>query len=207
MIKLYKKRNRFYQCADYTYSYYKTVSANNIIITSGALNHIWNQWNSFWRSYFMLYAIGGYDCHNIKVGGFYNTLRQNQVACFYQRIKANQRYTLGNDIPFYRELTWGDPDVIVDLLSSSSVTIPNSSYVIGLITMYKNEISDFQKIRNSFVHMNNMILNDMKRVVLPRYRLNRNQKIIEILYATSLNTGGECFRTLVDSLKSCLSYI
>ena len=207
MIRLYKRRARFTQSAEIAYLFYRASKNKNIVVTSGTLNYIWNLWNSFWRYYFMAYAIGGIDCGKKKIKGFKSTFRQNEIACFYQCIKNKGKYTLGKSIKYYYEITWGDPNVICALLSSSQVNIPTANYVLGLIGTYRDDILDFQKIRNSFIHMNTFGLGELERAVLPRYRLKSGQETINILDSVSLSSNGECFRTLLDSMNACLSYL
>lgn len=207
MIRLYQKRERFIQCAEKQYLSYSSQSSKDLVITSGTLNYIWNLWNSFWRFFFMAYALGGYDCNKNKISGFIKTLRQNEVACYYQCVKNNKVYTIGRTINYYSEMTWGDPDVIIILLSSSTVSIPHSTYLLGLLSSYYDDISDFQKIRNSFIHMNSFGLSSLERNVLPKYSLLSGQKIVDILESVSLNSNNQCFRTILDSMKACLSYI
>lgn len=207
MIKLYQKRARFIQCAEKQYMSYSSTLSKDLAITSGTLNFIWNLWNSFWRYFFIAYALGGYDCNKNKIIGFIRTLRQNEVACFYQCVKNNKPYITGRIVNYYSEITWGDPDVITMLLSSSLVNIPNSTYLLSLLSTYYDDISDFQKIRNSFIHMNTYGLASLERNVLPRYSLSSGQKTVDILDGISLNSNNQCFRTILDSMNAFLSYI
>lgn len=212
MIKLYHCRDRFKLCSERIVTSYHN-SNHDLVTVSGTLNYIWNLWNSFWRVYFMLYALGGLDCGKNRILGFNNGLKQAQVAALYKRVYLHQRYS-SQTVQYYSELTWGDPSVISKLLVDTFTSYPPAltnrtlsstwGYVNSMLGIYSSDISDFQRIRNAFIHMNQYGLSSIEQMVLPRYRNLPEGKVINVLDSLSISTGQPCLRTLIDSMNGCL---
>jgi len=168
-------------------------------------NYIWNIWNLFWRSYFLLYLKGGLDIHGTRVSST-NNYSVAQNAGYLKRIaESKQPQYPPQAIVTRQEPLWGDEKTIVSILSNPLTPVPNSGYALALLNNYLTDIKHFQIIRNAFIHLNGEKISEIKTNVVPGYRFLANQKEIDILHTISISTNKLCVRTLIDSMEGMLN--
>lgn len=155
-MKYYNKRNRldYWKHQDNLKSILERIDFSNMSfeenkLISGAINSTWDSWNMLIRE---LWLMGFYENYLLHP----NHSKKYKVEIALNKICAKTPNERLQDRPlvFYREPTWGDPDVI-DRISSY---FPQSSFAQNMsspLSIFKNEIIDFQKIRNNTIHRSN----------------------------------------------------
>lgn len=205
MIDLAKKRSRLLIIIEkYKGLYRYSTKEEQFLISSSLLNFIWNSWSSFWRDYWIVYTTGGIDIAKKIVVGIHPDLDCSQ-ACAYvnQYARIRYRYSYGDRITHFSEPTWGDTSIITNIASGLVSNIPQMSYLISLIPIYKNELDDFQKIRNSFIHLNKNAIKQLD-MMRPNYIFAPNQSILDILNTKRLGKTNICFYSMLDTMSGLL---
>lgn len=77
------------------------------------------------------------------------------------------------------------------------------TYLLGLLPSYKDELIEFQIIRNSFIHLNN---NSIKQLEQLRqfYIFQSSSDILDILNAKRIGNSKVCFQSINDNLMGLL---
>ena len=158
MRHLSHKKDRFLSVSDSYSSLFNYSNPKEQLLTSSAvMNFIWNNWNNFWRDFWLAYVSGGYDLRDNKIIPIHPHFNDKQ-SCNYLLILCGKKKlgTLGNSINGnYQELTWGDPHVISDIASKLPTYQTDMNQLLGFLGHYQRDIEHFQRIRNCFIHLNN----------------------------------------------------
>lgn len=206
MRHLSHKRSRFFSIAEnYSTLYSYSNSKEQIINSAGVLNSIWNSWNNFWRDYWIAHVIGGYDFSQKLISPIFLNYTDKQ-ACHYLLFAYGKRkkHNFGDTLNYnYQELTWGDPDVISKIASSLLHYHSSMNSVLGVLSYYYTSIQHFQRIRNTFIHLNNENVYCLNSIA-SHYSFSQNQEPIDILEAKDINSQRKCFEYLVDSITGMI---
>lgn len=206
MRNLSHKRERFYNVSNnYALLYRYTNHREQLALSAGVLNFIWNHWNNFWREFWIAHVSGGFDLHNNPIIPIYPNYDDKQ-SCHYLLYACGKRrnHNPGDRIVgVFQEPTWGDPNVITNI---ATTLIPNHAYmtyVLGLLGHYTTTLEHFQKIRNSFIHLNNENVYQLNSLT-GSYTFAHDQKLIDILETTNITTTNRCFDNLIDNMNGML---
>lgn len=207
MRDLSHKRERFYSLADdYSALYSYSNKQQQLTVSAGILNFIWNGWNNFWREYWLTHVCGGLDFSKNPITPIHVNYRDKE-ACHFLLFACGKRnrHNLNDSIlGSHQEATWGDPKIIADIATHlMPYHNTNMSYLLGVLGIYQTSLEHFQKIRNSFIHLNNENINNLNSIS-GHYSFNSNQKLIDILDSTNINTSTQCFANLVDNMRGML---
>jgi len=208
MIFLRHKRIRFFSIVDnysslYSYSDHKT----QLTVSAGIVNFIWNQWNLFWREFWIAYVSGGIDFNNNIINPIYPDYDDQQSCAYLLYLCGKRKHYLPGDriTGSCQEATWGDPKIIIEIASHINTT--NNSYdmcyLLGLISNYQNQINHFKQIRNCFIHLNNENVRNLSNIA-NYYIFSPDQKLIDILETTNFNEHKRCFNYLIDNLSGMI---
>ena len=214
MINLRKQRlNILYNLATTEIVSNGLEKKEKIIIISGVLNYLWSQWCFFWRSYWIVILKEGIDLEGKYYKNRYLKLSNNEdaknIVC---RIVKSKKSNSGS-YKFYEEPTWGSPECIekiaYDLIKKFSrfVDINKIQYLSSLLGQYKNHISNFQKIRNTFIHMTPISMKNLKQEVTSIIIFGKDQQLVDILFAHEVNRSEEYFDTLKNSFRGMLLHL
>lgn len=194
-------------CDAYKYSN----RTEQLIISSSLLNLIWNNWNLFWRNYWIFMTLGGVYLDKSKFVGVEPTLSQNQASAYAAHFRSNtpiRGYNIGDSIPSHKEPTWGCYETIVNIATGFLNCHPSLSarlsYLIGLLPLYKDEIKDFQTIRNSFIHLGPDKIKDIENL-LPRYIRTPNSVTLDILNFKRIGNSTPCFKSMTENMVGLLN--
>jgi hypothetical protein len=206
MRNLIYKKMRFVKVVDiYSSLYVYTNSKEQLIISSGVLNFIWNYWNNFWRDYWITHVSGGYNMDGSYISPIYSKYNDKQ-CCHYLLFACGKRkqHNYGDSINgSYQEVTWGDPKIIADIASHFLTTNNHMNIVLGLLSHYKTFIEHFQIIRNSFIHLNNDNIYYLNKIA-GYYIFGPNHRLIDILDTKEISSSTICFINLTDNMKGMI---
>lgn len=207
MRDLSHRRERFYSITnDYSSLYLYTNQQEQLTLSAGVLNFIWNSWNNLWREFFIAHVSGGIDFDKNPITAIYPNYTDKQ-ACHYLLHACGKRRThnIGDSIAgVYQEATWGDPDVISRIATSLIPNHANMNYLLGVLGIYQTTIEHFQKIRNSFIHLNNENIFYLNQIA-GHYSFSPNQNLIDILESTNISSTTRCFDNLIDNMNGMLA--
>jgi hypothetical protein len=206
MIDLSKKRARYLKiCTKYSRLYQYVNESEQYVISSGVLNFIWNSWNVFWRDYWICHVSGGIDFHKNPINGIYPRYNEKQ-CCHFLLYKLGKRnnHNYGDSITAsYQEATWGDPLVIQKIAFELIPNHPQMTTLLGILSIYQTEIEHFQKIRNTFIHLNKDNINGLNSLS-GYYVFSATQRLIDILESRSTSSGTRCFDHLNQNMTGLL---
>lgn len=206
MVDLSKKRSRYLEiCKNYSELFQYSNDKEQHVITSGVLNFIWNSWNNFWRDYWICHVSGGLDFQRNTITGIYPGYNDLQ-CCHYLLYKLGRKrnHNLGDSITgTHQEATWGDPDKIQKIAFELIPTYPHMTTLLGVLSSYQTEIEHFQKIRNTFIHLNKKNIIDLNSLT-GYYIFSSSQRLIDILQSQSTSSGSRCFDHLNEHMKGFL---
>lgn len=209
-MDLVKQRTRTITIIAKYYSCYKySNKTEKIIVSSSLLNIIWNNWCQFWRNYWIFNICGGIYLDKIRYIGIYPSLSPNQACAYAAHLRSCspiRSYNYGDYIQHYQEPTWGDYDRIVNIatnLSNHPQLSSRMNYIISILPAYMNELKDFQKIRNSFVHLNYGAIKDLENIK-SNYIFSCNSDILDILNARRIGNTSPCFLSMTDNMIGLL---
>lgn len=193
---------------NYSILYNYQSEREKLAISAGILNFIWNQWNNFWREFWIAHVSGGFDFNENKITPFYNNYDDKQ-ACHFLLYACGMRknHHLGDRISGrYQEVTWGDPKTIENIAQTFftiNIYPAYMTYVLGLLNHYKTEINQLKDIRNSFIHLNNENVNKLN-LIASHYIFEPNQKLINILESKSIVNNTRCYDELLNNLNGMI---
>lgn len=203
---LSRKRKRFEEVANnYSNLHIYSNTKEQLIISSGVLNFIWNHWNIFWRHYWIAHVSGGQNIDGSYIPPIHPNYSDKQ-CCHYLLYCCGKRsiHKYGDSIVGgHQEATWGDPKIITDLASHFSGIHTHTTTILGLLNHYKLFIEHFQLIRNSFIHLNNENIYNLNKIV-GYYIFNPSHRLIDILDTTEISSSSKCFVNLVDNMKGMI---
>jgi len=206
MVDLSKKRIRYIEiCRNYVELYQFSNAKEQQVISSGILNFIWNSWNHFWREYWICHISGGLDFNRNRIPGIFPHYNEKQ-CCHYLLYKLGKKRVHNNGdciIGSFQEATWGDPNIIQRIAFELIPAYPKMSNLLSILSSYQKEIEHFQKIRNSFIHLNNDNINGLNSIS-GYYIFNTSQSLIDILDSKSIINNSKCFDHLNENMKGLL---
>lgn len=207
MRDLSHRRERFYSITeDYSSLYLYSNQQEQLALSAGVLNFIWNSWNNFWREFFIAHVSGGLDLDKNPITPIHPDYRDKQ-ACHYLLHACGKRklHNIGDSIAgVYQEVTWGDPAVIARIATHLIPHHSNMNYLLGVLAIYQTTIEHFQKIRNSFIHLNNENIFYLNQLT-GHYSFSPNQNLIDILESTNISSTTRCFDNLIDNMNGMLT--
>ncbi|MCZ2085216.1 MAG: hypothetical protein LC112_13180 [Flavobacteriales bacterium] len=208
MRYLRDKKNRFLQVLNKYENLYKHTSKEEyLIVSNGILNFIWNNWNNLWKDYWLAHINGGIYIDSVSLHKIYN---YNDKQSLHYLCYLSGKFTKHNAgqsiIGTHQEITWGDFDKIEKIANEIYTLFPHLThinYLLSLIGTYKNEIQQFQLIRNSFIHLNN---ENMKKLdsIRSHYIFTPDQSLIEILESTHISSNKKCINHLIDNMRGLI---
>lgn len=187
------------------YRYSGQLGIDYLIQTSGVLNCVWNNWNNFWREFWISFVTGGKDFEGHRLTAIFPNYSDYQ-ACHYLLYLCGKRnrHNIGDAITFsYQEATWGDASIIETLALNLQAHQPYMTILSGIISNYKNEIKHFQQIRNAFIHLNNASVISLNQLQA-NYIFKPPQSGLDILETRTLASGEKCYSFLVNNLRGML---
>lgn len=206
MVDLSKKRIRFLEiCRNYSEFYKYSGNKEQQVISSGVLNFIWNSWNNFWRDYWICHLSGGLDFNKNRIPGLFSNYNDKQ-CCHFLLYKLGKRssHNQGDSIlGSYQEATWGDPQIIQKIAFELIPNYPHMTNLLGILSSYQTDIEHFQKIRNSFIHLNKDNITRLN-TISGYYIFSTSQKLIDILESQSISSNTRCFDHLNENMKGLL---
>jgi hypothetical protein len=209
------------------------IEKRNICLT-GELNYVWNEWNEFWRYFWIAIFKGSFgtvDSTNIQKMTNHN---ESDVLFYIQKHLLEGKTSLVGVLPSYKEKTWGDKQVIVDIaikLRSLNTTNINAElaffdtghsssiienyfhsivdYVISIFGCYGSEVKRLQDVRNYAIHLNQSTFDKMKTQVCPFYSLPISSigHPCDLLAATSLTSNDFVYDLWLDDMKAIIELI
>lgn len=208
MINLKKKRDRLLDIIDKNKDLYShSNKKEQLIISSSLLNIIWNSWSDFWRNYWIVYITGGLSISESKIIGLHPEFDSCQACAFVNQFKRHPiitRYRHADTIPYYGEPNWGDPTTIINIASGLISQITDCNYLVSFISIYKIELEEFQKIRNTFIHLNKNTIKQLQNMQC-NFIFTADQSIIDILDAKRIGNSNICFYSMLDNMSGLLN--
>lgn len=209
MRYLSHKRDRFSSVIDnYSPIYPFSSRREQLVYSAGVLNFIWNQWNNLWRDYWIAHVSGGYNFNDSPITPILNNYNDKQ-SCHYLLFLAGKtrRHRAGDAVlGTHQEATWGDPIIITRVATSLISHHPHMTYLLGLLGHYQTYLEHFQKIRNSFIHLNNENIKKLE-LITSYYSFSVGQELIDILEATDIASSVRCFDNLLDNMEGFLTHL
>jgi hypothetical protein len=200
-------RERFYSItSDYSSLYNYTNKQEQLTLSAGVLNFIWNSWNNFWKEFWLAHVCGGVDFGHNPISPIYPNYKDKE-ACHFLLFACGKRtrHNLNDTIVgVHQEATWGDPQVIANIATKLLPHHPHMSYILGVLSIYQTTIEHFQKIRNSFIHLNNENIYNLNQIA-GHYSFSNNQNLIDILESTNISSTTRCFDNLIDNMTGMLN--
>lgn len=207
MRDLSHKRDRFYSVSNnYSLLYNYTNDREQLTLSAGVLNFIWNHWNNFWRDFWIAHVSGGTDFNGNPINPIFPDYTDKQ-SCHYLLFACGKRrnHNPGDIIiGVYQEATWGDPDIISNIATTLTPHHPYMTYVLGLLGHYTTTLQHFQRIRNSFIHLNNENVYQLNTIT-GYYTFAHNHRLIDILETTNISNANRCFDNLIANMNGMLS--
>lgn len=206
MRDLSHKRERFYQVtASYSSLYTYTNKKDQLTVTAGILNFVWNHWNNFWRDFWLAHASGGYDFLGNRIVPIRNNYTDKQSLHYLLYLCGKRRtHIIGDSLnSVHQEATWGDPAIIAHIATGMITHHPYMNYVLGILSHYQTHIQHFQRIRNSFIHLNNENISHLNSLK-PYYIFDTHHHLIDILETTEITTSIRCYEYLLDNMTGML---
>ncbi|OOG77545.1 hypothetical protein [Flavobacterium sp. A45] len=206
MRDLAYRRERFCDVIeDYSILYTYSNDKEQLALSAGVLNFIWNHWNNFWRDYWLAHVSGGYDFNGNRITPIFNNYNDKQ-SCHYLLYACGKKSNHNNGssiVGVHQEATWGDPNIISNIATKMLPYHNQMTYVLGLLSQYQTFILHFQRIRNSFIHLNNENIYNLNSLT-GHYIFNDNHRLIDILETTEISTSTRCFDNLVNNMTGLI---
>ncbi|QEH39355.1 hypothetical protein [Chitinophaga sp. XS-30] len=207
MRTLSKRRKRFLGITqDYLALYSYTNSKEQLVVSAGVLNFIWNSWNNFWRDYWLAHVTGGMNLDGTPLIPTHPTYIDKQ-GCHYLLFLLRKRksHNLGDAISScHQEATWGDPKIISDLSTALLSSHAHLATTLGVLSHYYTDIVHIQKIRNSFIHLNNENVFNLNPLTAYYSFSAPQKKPIDILEAKNIRSSQRCIDHLVDNVRGMI---
>lgn len=178
------------------------------IYSAGILNKIWQNWGSFWRTYWLVQLLGGIDKDNNKIPKNTSAVSKIENRAIFQlnSILRNRNNPVGIINGSYQEPTWGDRNDI-EKLSLEFFSSPSANSVSSAMSIYGNTVSHMQLVRNASIHLDRDNINRVITEVLPFYSLTSIKYPTDILFANDLSTGKIVIKSWIDDLNALLLFI
>ena len=218
-MNLAKKRIKFLNSFSKSIVIYNYNSSKNqkerLANSLAASNIIWNYWNNFWRYFWITHVKGGrYFDNSYIIPITYNgrTLKKykelesthyllSKIRKFNHNFKGcfpnqqNERFTWG---------AYGSLEKMADALYRDNLNQLNShshlKSFLNTLGNYKNQIEDFQIIRNSLIHLNQETISSLKNLINTKYIIGNQMKLIDVLEMTEIYSQMKCFNYLTDNM-------
>lgn len=206
MKDLAHKRERFYSITrEYSLLYNYSNQREQLAFSAGVLNFIWNSWNNLWREFWIAHVSGGLDFNSLPIAPIFANYNDKQSCHFLLHACGKRnRHNPGDTLTgVYQETTWGDPAIMASIATHLIPRHAHMNYVLGVLGHYQITLEHFQKIRNSFIHLNNENIYYLN-LLAGHYSFSPNQKLIDILETTNIASANRCFDNLIDNMNGML---
>ena len=211
MINLAKKRVRFLCIAQkYNELYqrdfhlYVQNHDNFLAVTSGILNIIWNNWNLFWRNFWVAHLIRGVNFCNKPFYGLCPNYDEQQalyqLLVYLNKRRPNPGARIAGS---YQEATWGDPNIIIKLAVELRFSYSYMNYLASLMSHYIQPIEHFKIVRNSLIHLNHYNIKEIFNLK-SYYRFHALEKIIFIPFAREIVSNELAINYWLNNMKGLL---
>ncbi len=173
-----------------------------LLISAGVLNSIWNLWNNFWRDYWIAHVSGGYDFGNNIIHPLYNGYNDKQ-SCHYLLYACNKRsnHLFGATITgSHQEATWGDPNIISLIAIKMTPHHGSMAHLSGILGYYQTHLQHFQRIRNTLTHLNNENVFHLNAIA-GYYSFGADHRLIDILESVEISSSTRCFNNLINNME------
>lgn len=222
-MNLEKKRIKFLNSFSKSVVIYNYDSSKNqkerLANSLATLNIIWNYWNNFWRYFWITHVRGGRYFNNIQIKPItyngrtlkkYNELQSTHYLL--SKIKNNRhQYKESFHYQRYENFTWGAykslEKMAYALYEDNFNQLNSHSHLLSFLNIlgnYKNQIEDFQIIRNSLIHLNQETISSLKNLINTKYIIGNQMKLIDVLEMTEINSQMKCFNYLTDNMRGLI---
>ncbi|MBU0712329.1 hypothetical protein KJ762_08210 [bacterium] len=216
MFDISNSYNRIYTASEYFHSHigsYSRATKDHYIVSSAYVNYLWQSWNTFWRSFWLTYLLGGKDLsrgivnHHPVLAG-HDT---SQAIYYLLYLFGKWNRPSGSIRGSYQEPTWGDITTIRKIASlshpaGSDISVV-SNRVIGALNVLGDTPKHFQKVRNCAIHLTSDTIADVTNNVQPHYAIRRFNYPTELLFSKDLSTGKIAYQHWIDELLAVIKVI
>lgn len=216
MYAVSKQFNRFFTTSEYALSLihnYKEKNKTNYLINTGIINYLWQAWNNFWKHFWLVYLLGGYDLKNNSVNSIPSLVgKSEKEAIHYLLFLLGKRQNpIGRISGSYQEPTWGDTTTITNICTSNLPPNSDIAYisqcVLNAISVLGDTPKHFQKVRNCSIHLDTDTIEIVKNSVQPRYRISKIKYPTDILFSKEIYTDKIAIQHWVDELIAVIKII
>ena len=143
----------------------KEITDSDKIQIIGLTNEVWQNWTHIFRTFWLTYYYGGetligkVNRNTISISNF--SAEDDEATAFMKITKQSK------NMFFYQEKTWGSKDALVKI-TNLYPSLGRSNIIASSLSLYGDYLNDFQKIRNSMVHLTESGFLDLKDHVLSR---------------------------------------
>lgn len=205
MISMRKRRSRLISEASFLGELFNChggpINSENMIFSTGLLNHLWQAWCRFWRYYWLTYIQGGRDAGGSVIQGAFPRTSEPQ-AIYQMLVLAGKRRagTSGAISSSHQEATWGDVQRIQDIASGLISAYPSLSCVLSAASLHGQDIAHLQIIRNSQIHPSQS--GQRNTLALAPHYLVRSHYFTpnELIYSREIRSGRVAFAHWIDSI-------
>lgn len=156
---------------------------------SGLLNGIWQSWNKFWRTFWLVHILGGEDRDKNFIAGTFPRLTINEAVYYILYVLGRRQSPSGSIGGSYLEPTWGDNQVIQTIASNFSHPSANFNNILNGFTIYGLTLKHMQIVRNASIHLDEDNMRRVKSDVLPYYSLSRINNPCNIMFSREISSG------------------
>lgn len=186
----------------------------NRLLTQAALNNMWQSWNSFCRSFWIAYLVGGQSSKGRRMIGKAGNPNCPTECLLSDWLRSNAGYSRScrkGPLQYYQEPTWGDPDKLDAALTNADSTDETINMQRALI-LFGDDLKDLQRTRNAAVHPSKGSVISLKAEVGSRYsiRINANGGLpyaMALTYSVQISTRAIAIERWSKSLTSIASSI
>ena len=206
MIDLAHRKARIIAIITNSVSLYPDLGVKNRhILIVGIINFIWNNWNEFWKNYWLCYLIGGVDVNRKRVIALRPNLSRDEALSLL--CEANLYLRLNNTpskiIKYFKLPTWGGDKEISNIALAFGVDSP---FYPSILSHYSQVLKDFRLARNTLIHMTRESVGDLK-TILSRYRIQNPFSPNNFFDSFEIEYNKRCINYLTDLLIGLLSNI
>ena len=211
MYTLRKNKVRFLQISNSSISHYNLTETDHLrklIVATGLLNHVWQTWNQFWRSYWIAHIIGGRDLQNNKIIALNPSLNEPQALYYLMTLIGKRKSgTTGVINSSYQEATWGNLKAIQDLAHKINSPNNNVNNALNAASLFGITIEHFQIIRNAQIHISSSNMHKVGSVT-PYYVIPSKPRYPhDILEAKEIVSGKIAIKAWIETMNNFLNYL
>lgn len=154
------------------------------LYATGLLNWLWDSWNNYCRTWWLIHLCGGKNKYGVFVGPIHSS-NTSQSLYYMLHLAGKRSKPTGVVTGTYQEATWGDPNIIAKMASN----LPSLGITpLSLLTSFGQGIKHLQLTRNSAIHPSSSSINQFHSEVIPFYSGANIKYPTDILLSTELTT-------------------